>query len=123
MICAHGQADWGLDPEVVQGYRGGYLAQERRFIEQGLRSGKVRVVVATNALELGIDIGALDASVLLGYPGTIAATRQQMGRAGRRAKASFSVLVATSSPLDQYLIIASRIFLWSLAGNCACQSG
>lgn len=100
----------GMDPEVVQGYRGGYLAQERRLIEQGLRSGKVRVVVATNALELGIDIGALDASVLFGYPGTIAATRQQMGRAGRRAKASFSVLVATSSPLDQYLITHPEYF-------------
>ena len=100
----------GLDPEVVQGYRGGYLAQERRIIEQGLRTGKVRIVVATNALELGIDIGALDASVLLGYPGTIAATRQQMGRAGRRAKASLSVLVATSSPLDQYLISHPEYF-------------
>ncbi len=100
----------GLDPEVIQGYRGGYLALERRLIEQGLRSGQVRVVVATNALELGIDIGALDASVLLGYPGTIAATRQQMGRAGRRAMASFSILVATPSPLDQYLITHPEYF-------------
>ncbi|MDF1512357.1 MAG: DEAD/DEAH box helicase [Anaerolineae bacterium] len=100
----------GINPDVIQGYRGGYLAQERRFIEQGLRSGGVRVVVATNALELGIDIGALDASVLLGYPGTIAAARQQMGRAGRRAGASLSVLVATPSPLDQYLISHPEYF-------------
>jgi DEAD/DEAH box helicase domain-containing protein len=103
-------AGLGMDPEVVQGYRGGYLAQERRVIEGGLRSGRVRIVVATNALELGIDIGALDASVLLGYPGTIAATRQQMGRAGRRAKDSLSVLVATSGPLDQYLISHPEYF-------------
>jgi DEAD/DEAH box helicase domain-containing protein len=100
----------GMDPEVIQGYRGGYLAQERRVIEKGLRIGAVRVVIATNALELGIDIGALDASVLLGYPGTIAATRQQMGRAGRRAKASLSILVATSSALDQYLISHPEYF-------------
>ncbi|MGC9393801.1 MAG: DEAD/DEAH box helicase [Anaerolineae bacterium] len=97
-------------PDAIQGYRGGYLPQERRAIERGLRTGKTRVVVATNALELGIDIGALDASILVGYPGTIAATRQQMGRAGRRAGASLSVLIATPSPLDQYLISHPEYF-------------
>ncbi|MCD6286118.1 MAG: DEAD/DEAH box helicase [Anaerolineae bacterium] len=100
----------GLDPATVQGYRGGYLPQERRVIELGLRNGSVRTVVATNALELGIDIGALDASILVGYPGTLAATRQQMGRAGRRAGTSLSVLVATPSPLDQYLVSHPEYF-------------
>ena len=100
----------GFAPDVVQGYRGGYLPQERRAIERDLRAGKTRVVVATNALELGIDIGALDASILVGYPGTIAATRQQMGRAGRRAGASLSVLIATPAPLDQYLISHPEYF-------------
>ena len=100
----------GLDPEVVQGYRGGYLPDERRAIERDLRTGRVRVVIATNALELGIDIGALDASILVGYPGSIAATRQQMGRAGRRAGVSLSVLVATPAPLDQYLVAHPEYF-------------
>jgi DEAD/DEAH box helicase domain-containing protein len=96
--------DLGLDPEAVQGYRGGYLPRERRAIEKGLRSGAVRTVVATNALELGIDIGALEAAILVGYPGSIAATRQQMGRAGRRAGTSLAIMVATSAPVDQYLV-------------------
>ena len=100
----------GYDPDVVQGYRGGYLPHERRAIETGLRLGHVRVVIATNALELGIDIGALDASVLVGYPGTIAGTRQQMGRAGRRAGTSLSVMVATPDPLDQYLVSHPEYF-------------
>jgi DEAD/DEAH box helicase domain-containing protein len=100
----------GLEPEVVQGYRGGYLPDERRRIERDLRTGKVRVVIATNALELGIDIGALDASILVGYPGSIAATRQQMGRAGRRSGVSLSVLVATPAPLDQYLVAHPEYF-------------
>ena len=100
----------GFDPEVVQGYRGGYLPNERRAIEAGLRQGRVRVVIATNALELGIDIGALDASVLVGYPGTIAGARQQMGRAGRRAGTSLSVMVATPDPLDQYLVAHPEYF-------------
>ncbi len=90
--------------EKVRGYRGGYLPQERREIERGLRQGKVRGVVATNALELGIDIGALDACVITGYPGTITSTWQQAGRAGRRADVSCAVLVASSSPLDQYIV-------------------
>ena len=100
----------GIDPEVVQGYRGGYLPHERREIERGLRTGQVRVVIATNALELGIDIGDLDASVLVGYPGSIAATRQQMGRAGRRAGASLAVMIATPAPLDQYMVSHPEYF-------------
>ncbi len=89
---------------LIRGYRGGYLPSERRAIERGLRDGSVRGVVSTNALELGIDIGALQASVLVGYPGTVASTRQQMGRAGRREELSAAFLVATSSPLDQYVV-------------------
>lgn len=94
----------GVPPEVVSGYRAGYLPSERRRIEAGLREGRVRAVAATNALELGIDIGELDAAVLVGYPGTVASTWQQMGRAGRRAEVALAVLVATSSPLDQFLV-------------------
>jgi DEAD/DEAH box helicase domain-containing protein len=88
----------------VRGYRGGYLPNRRREIEKGLRDGEVRAVVATSALELGIDIGALDVAVLAGYPGTIAATWQRAGRAGRRAGQSAAVLVASSAPLDQYVV-------------------
>jgi DEAD/DEAH box helicase domain-containing protein len=87
-----------------RGYRGGYLPNQRREIERGLRDGSVRGVVATNALELGVDIGSLEAAVLTGYPGTVASTLQQMGRAGRRASTSLAVLVASSSPLDQYIV-------------------
>ena len=92
----------------VAGYRGGYLPLERREIEAGLRHGMVRGVVATNALELGIDIGQLDAAVLTGYPGTVASTWQQVGRAGRRAERSAAILVAGSSALDQYLCLHPR---------------
>ena len=88
----------------VRGYRGGYLPTQRREIERELRAGKVMSVVSTNALELGIDIGQLDACVLCGYPGTIASTWQQAGRAGRRGNASLLIVVASSSPLDQYMI-------------------
>lgn len=90
--------------EKVRGYRGGYLPSERRAIERGLRAGDVLGVVSTNALELGIDIGSLEASVLCGFPGNIASTWQQAGRAGRRAGESLTILVATSNPLDQYII-------------------
>ena len=90
--------------QIIRGYRGGYLPGERRSIEAGLRSGAVRSVVATNALELGIDIGQLQAAVLCGYPGSIASAWQQMGRAGRTREASLAILVATAGALDQYVI-------------------
>jgi DEAD/DEAH box helicase domain-containing protein len=91
-------------PERIRGYRGGYLPLRRREIEKGLREGAVRAVVSTNALELGIDIGALDVSVMAGYPGTIAATWQRAGRAGRRSSRSAAVMVASSAPLDQFVV-------------------
>src|SRR5579862_4536324 len=92
------------DYSGVRGYRGGYLPKERREIESQLRDGDIRAVVATNALELGIDIGSLDAVVMAGYPGTIASTWQRAGRAGRRQTTALAVLVASSAPLDQYII-------------------
>jgi DEAD/DEAH box helicase domain-containing protein len=91
-------------PEKIRGYRGGYLPTRRREIEKGLREGAVRAVVSTNALELGIDIGALDVSIMAGYPGTIAATWQRAGRAGRRSGRSAAVMVASSAPLDQFVV-------------------
>jgi DEAD/DEAH box helicase domain-containing protein len=91
-------------PERIRGYRGGYLPNRRREIEKGLRDGAVRAVVSTSALELGIDIGALDVSVMAGYPGTIAATWQRAGRAGRRSSRSAAVMVASSAPLDQFIV-------------------
>ncbi len=91
-------------PEAIRGYRGGYLPLRRREIERGLRDGTVRGVVSTNALELGIDIGALDVCVMAGYPGTIASTWQRAGRAGRRAGRSAAVMVASSAPLDQFIV-------------------
>jgi DEAD/DEAH box helicase domain-containing protein len=91
-------------PELIRGYRGGYLPLRRREIERGLREGVVRGVVSTNALELGIDIGALDVAVLAGYPGTIAGTWQRAGRAGRRSLRSAAVLVGSSAPLDQFVL-------------------
>jgi DEAD/DEAH box helicase domain-containing protein len=90
-------------PHTIRGYRGGYLPNERKEIERGLRDGRVRGVVATNALELGIDIGGLDAAISIGYPGTIASTWQQMGRAGRRVSTSLSALICSSAPIDQFL--------------------
>ena len=93
-----------MGQESIRGYRGGYLPRERRDIERKLREGDVRAVVATNALELGIDIGSLDAVVMAGYPGTIASTLQRAGRAGRRATSSIAVLVASSAPTDQFIV-------------------
>ena len=90
--------------EMIRGYRGGYLPNRRREIERGLREASVRAVVSTNALELGIDIGALDACVMAGYPGTIASTWQRAGRAGRRTTRSAAVMVASSAPIDQFVV-------------------
>src|SRR5262249_10224673 len=90
--------------ETIRGYRGGDLPGRRREIGRRRRSGGVRCVVSTNALELGIDIGALDVAVMAGYPGTIASTWQRAGRAGRRTGRSAAVLVASSAPIDQFVI-------------------
>ena len=95
--------EMGLRPDEIRGYRGGYLPLLRREIEDGLRDGAVKVVVSTNALELGIDVGRLDVAVLVGYPGSQASFWQRTGRVGRRAGASLSILVARSDPVDQYL--------------------
>lgn len=90
--------------ETIRGYRGGYLPNERREIERGLRDGRIRGVVSTSALELGIDVGSLDTVVMAGYPGSIAGTWQRAGRAGRRNGSSCAVMVASSSPLDQFMV-------------------
>jgi len=87
----------------IRGYRSGYLPQQRREIEKGLRDGSVKTVVATNALELGIDIGGLGAAILVGYPGTVASARQQAGRAGRGLESAAAVLVTSANPIDQFL--------------------
>lgn len=92
------------DEGLIRGYRGGYLPLKRREIEKELREGKIKGVVSTNALELGIDIGSLDIAVLASYPGTISSTWQRAGRAGRKTGMSAAVLVASSSPLDQFII-------------------
>ena len=91
-------------PRLIRGYRGGYLPRQRKEIQEGLRRGEIWGVVSTNALELGIDIGQLDVCVMAGYPGTIASTWQQAGRAGRHRGVSAAILVASSSPIDQYVI-------------------
>lgn len=91
-------------PEPIRGYRGGYLPTERREIERGLRDGRILGVVTTNALELGIDIGSLDTCVMAGYPGSIASTWQRAGRAGRRSGSSCAIFVASSAPLDQFIV-------------------
>lgn len=99
--------------DSVRGYRGGYLPRERRAIERGLREGEIVCVVATNALELGVDIGSLDVVVLAGYPGSIASTWQRAGRAGRRMGTSLALLVASSAPLDQYIVEHPEFFFGS----------
>jgi DEAD/DEAH box helicase domain-containing protein len=91
-------------PETIRGYRAGYLPNERREIERGLREARIRGAVSTSALELGIDVGSLDAVVMAGYPGTIAGTWQRAGRAGRRSGSSCAVMVASSAPLDQFMV-------------------
>jgi DEAD/DEAH box helicase domain-containing protein len=89
---------------AIQGYRSGYLARERRQIEQSFRSGAIRLLCATNAMELGVDIGGLDTVIITGYPGSIASTRQQSGRAGRHGRPALTILVASANPIDQYLV-------------------
>jgi len=98
-------------PARVSAYRGGYLPTERRRTERELRAGQVDCVVTTSALELGVDVGALDVCVLNGYPGTVAGTWQRIGRAGRRNRPSLGVLIATSDPLDQYIVRNPEFFL------------
>jgi DEAD/DEAH box helicase domain-containing protein len=105
----------GLLANRVRAYRAGYRPEERREIERGLRpGGGLLGVTATSALELGIDIGDLDASVLVGYPGTIASLWQQAGRAGRGTRNALSVLIALDNPLDQYFMRHPR----DLFGRC-----
>ncbi len=100
-----------LGPKTIQGYRGGYLPQQRREIEKGLRDGDIMGVVSTNALELGVDIGQLQVCIMTGYPGSVASAWQQAGRAGRRQDESLIVLVASSAPVDQYMIQQPEFFL------------
>jgi DEAD/DEAH box helicase domain-containing protein len=89
--------------DKIRGYRSGYLPHERREIENGLKSGDINLVVSTNALELGVDIGEMKVSLLVGYPGSIAALRQQSGRAGRKANGSLAIMIASPGAIDQYL--------------------
>ncbi len=98
-------------PSRVFAYRGGYLPTERRITEKRLREGSIDCVVSTSALELGVDIGSLDVCVLNGYPGSIAATWQRLGRAGRRSRTALGVMVAGSEPLDQYIVRNPEFFL------------
>ncbi|HZG59791.1 MAG TPA: DEAD/DEAH box helicase [Anoxybacillus sp.] len=93
-----------LGPKTIRGYRGGYLPKQRREIEKGLRNGDIIGVVSTNALELGVDIGQLQVCIMTGYPGTVASTWQQAGRAGRRHGDSLIIMVASSAPMDQYIV-------------------
>ncbi len=99
------------DKDKIRGYRGGYLPKLRREIEQGLKNGSIVGVVSTNALELGIDIGSLDAAVLASYPGTISSTWQRFGRAGRRNSKSIGVLVSSSMPTDQFIVNNPEYFI------------
>ena len=100
-----------IDPDVVHAYRGGYLPHARREIENRLRHGEVKCVVATSALELGIDVGSLDAVVCAGWPGSVAALWQRFGRAGRRQGTSLSLMVASSAPVDQYVAATAKSLL------------
>lgn len=93
-----------IGQKSIRGYRGGYLPKQRREIERGLRDGEILGVVSTNALELGVDIGQLQVCVMTGYPGSIASTWQQAGRAGRRHGEALILMVASSTPIDQYIV-------------------
>lgn len=93
-----------IGTKSIRGYRGGYLPKERREIERGLREGDILGVVSTNALELGVDIGQLQVCVMTGYPGSVASAWQQAGRAGRRHGESLIIMVANSTPIDQYIV-------------------
>ncbi len=109
------------EAQPIRGYRGGYLPGERREIERGLRDGRIRGVVTTNALELGIDIGSLDACVMCGYAGSIASTWQRAGRAGRRDGTSCAVMVASSAPLDQFIVQHPDYFFGRSPENACIQ--
>ncbi|MFW6269193.1 MAG: DEAD/DEAH box helicase [Bacillota bacterium] len=104
ILLSYLKEEFSNKPQQIRGYRGGYLPGERRSIEKGLRQGEITGVVSTNALELGIDIGELDVCIIAGYPGSIASTWQQAGRAGRSNSRSLALMIATSSPLDQYIV-------------------
>ncbi len=103
--------------KCIRGYRGGYLPELRREIEKGLKEGTITGVVSTNALELGIDIGSLEACIICGYPGTIASTWQQAGRAGRRSNVSVALFIASSSPLDQFIVTNPEYFFGNTPEN------
>lgn len=107
-----------LDTHFVTGYRGGYLPNLRREIEEGLRNRTVLGVVSTNALELGIDIGDLDSCIIMGYPGSIASTWQQAGRAGRRAGHSLVIMIARSNPMDQFIMENPEYFFMRSPEHC-----
>jgi len=112
-----------IPPDAIMGYRGGYLPDTRRRVEAGLRNGEILCVVATNALELGIDIGDLDAVICVGYPGSVAGTWQRFGRAGRRGSRSVAVLVCSSNPLDQYLAREPAVLLDASAEEARIDPG
>lgn len=109
--------------KLVKAYRGGYLPEERRTIEEDLFSGRLRAIVSTNALELGIDVGSLDAAILVGYPGTIASTWQQMGRAGRRLEPSLAIMVANNDPIDQFMVRHPDYFFEQSAESATLDAG
>jgi DEAD/DEAH box helicase domain-containing protein len=124
LLLAYLQDDaprYSREAQEISGYRGGYLPLERREIERGLRGGELRGVVATNALELGVDIGQLSAAVLTGYPGSIASTWQQAGRAGRRSGLSAVVMVASGNALDQYLCQHPKYLFGRTPENALCN--